>query len=194
MLLVVNISKKDVSLNDLGITLKPKQAVDIDKCNIPREKSVHSISLQSNIKDKKIRILQANPPMNSVQYKEAIVNTNEGDKIKNNGDANIDDLKNIVSEEIKKQIDSSNSQVIEQLSNIANILQNNNCQQQITLPTVLNEKNVDGENDMDMNTLMQIHSKNLNKMSKNTKSKAKYTETKTESEIDKTVSELEGLI
>lgn len=197
MLLVVNISKRDVSLDDLGLTLKPKQAVDLDKCNIPREKSVHSSSLNTNMNDKKVRILQANPPLNSIQYEEAIVDNNNTER-HNKKDVDIDALKTIVSEEIQKQINSSNTEVIAQLSNIAHILQNSksniNDQDNINNINAHIDKTESEESDIDMKTLMEIHSKNIDKLSKNTKSKAKYVETKTNNNIDKTVSELEDLM
>ena len=46
MFFIVNKTKRNITLGDLGVNLGPRQAIDLDKARIPRSKSEASKSLK----------------------------------------------------------------------------------------------------------------------------------------------------
>jgi len=192
MLLIVNISKEDVCIKDLGITLKASQAIDMDKFKIPRSKSIYSKDLNNSINNKLLRILKADPPLNVTNIEEptntVIIQKVESKTI--DKDIDYSNIRTIVEDEIKKHMTSS-FQIENKLEKIMGLLERTSENNNII------EKNLPNDNvldNIDIKKLEQIHIRNLNKQSESLKSTVKYSETKTESEIDTIADELSDLI
>ena len=181
MYLIQNISKKEITISDLNLSFRPKEAKDLDMI-FERSKADFSKNLKQAIVIKILKVLQKTESINQTVVKEPVPPIQNGvDK------ATLEQMKNDIRKEIQDQMSNSNTEVINQLSQIANILKNNQQNKEI--------KYTENQDQLDKKILSEIHMKNLNKLAKDIKANnVKCDEKKSDKSIDSIVSDLENML
>lgn len=173
MFLITNISSSEISISDLGITIYPKQVIDLHKIET-KILPDRSKDLTLAINKKCIKIIEKD-------VTEPIVIK----EVKNDNKELFEGLKDIISSEIQKQlggkVQNNNSDLNNIISQLSNIIQK-------TKP----EENIYSEIDEDK--LTEIHKKASIKMSQNTENSVEYIEEKIINKSVNDISELENLL
>ena len=191
MYLIVNISKRDICISDLKISLQPKQAIDLDKV-VSRDRSQSSIDLKQCLSSHFIKILQKDGEKIKVKIEE------KPQKIVSETYISEEQLKDI-KEEIKKEIiknmqlnvtkSSDSQEVIDKINQLMLLVQQGG-NKDLTSNDFTGVKT----EDIDYKTLSDIHAKVVNKMTKKAEANVKYEEEKSDNSVSDNASELEDLI
>lgn len=193
MYLIANVSGKEIVIADLGVSIKPKQALNLHKINttISPESSrdLNSAKKLGYIKvlkkDEKIEKEKVDIQPDKSLDQEALINS----------------LKDILREEMKSQLaekKQDNSDVLLALGKIAELVKEKG-------PTVINNITQSGENKnspekeeesgVDEDTMSQIHAKAVSKITKESNTSVDYSsEEIIDSSLSKNISELEDLL
>jgi hypothetical protein len=185
MFFIVNKTKRNITLGDLGLNLGPKQAIDLDKTNIPRSKSEASRSLKMAQKSGDIEVRFKDKPKSKSVFIEA---TPELGNIK---EEIIGEMKDVMKEFLSNQTGVSKADLQELINAMPK-----------TTETVIyrqDQENIkqreDEEIEMDEEMLAKINARTVNNIVKDTEIKAVHHEEKYEdSTILDNVGELEDLL
>lgn len=182
MYLIANATSNYVELSDLGISLKPKQAIDLHAMGY-KGKAENSEQLNKSIKNGFIKVLKKDKSKEVVVEKvtERIIEKNDINK-----EEILGSIRKIIQEEIKNiKINNSNDQQNDLLENISKLINNNNI-----------VKSNSEENDgLDIKKMQEIHTKVAEKVMKGASSSVNYNEeTVQDSSMKNNISELEDLI
>ena len=182
MFFIVNKTERIIALNDIGVTLGPRQAINLDK-RVPREKSENSKDLKNRIADRLIEVKQKdhNKPLieYTVKIQQATPPPNvDVEKLKQELLKELLAGMKAVGNDIKETISQQQPVIIQQTGSTTPIAQTSE------------------EIKVDDAVLADIHARAVDKMSKDTKSgNVNYSEQKVEAtQIDQNASELEDLL
>jgi hypothetical protein len=179
MFLIANIIGDKISISDIGITLQPRQAIDLHRVKtlIDPERSK---DLTLAARKGAIKIIHKDTP-----DKEIVKIENNKEMF--NKEELLNDVHKILRDEIKQQlsnmpISSSNEQVLNAIEQFKELLKNKNVEK-------VDEKDISPEK------LVNIHTKVMEKMSKNVEGNISQDEEKTQgNSLKNNISELENLI
>lgn len=188
MFFIVNKTKSPIILNDLKITLGPRQALDLDQ-RFPREKSNYSKDLISCVTRGQIEIKRKDGEKKEVNVvnKEIITQNIDVDKMK---------------DELKKEFNIGINDIKEQILKL-NIPSNSISGDELTkilaqiFPNIKQSENINKEEEVEINedVLSTIHAKAVDKLTKNVEmKKANYDEKIVTNTLDQNISELENLL
>jgi len=190
MYLIVNISKKNICISDINISLQPKQAIDLDKV-VAKEKSRGSANLKQCISSHFIKVLQ--------QDKEKVQIVEKIKQIENKAENKMNDEQlRSLKEEIKKEISSNLSKVVSSDSGSKEVLDKINDLMLLMTQGVQSKdlaiKDILKDTGLDYNVLSEIHAKAVKNLTKTAEANVKYSEEKVENSAESRASELEDLI
>jgi len=205
MFLVTNTYKEILVISDLGLTIEPRQAFDLDTMSLKNSYS-QSKDLKGCIKKGWIKVLKTDHT-----DKRRVVNKTEIHKHNNNIDKkDIDQIKDSVKDEIKNQLsllkneqDKKNDQnelLLGELLTAINGLAISNKNKEvvyITQDDKINEKEAesfDYVEEIDEDILNEIHTKVMSKKTKNVQGTIEHKKKNIKSNIVGQVSELEDLL
>ncbi len=189
MYFVINKTKKHITLQDIGITLGPRQAINLEQV-MKKEKYENS---------RHLRIAQGNGDIEiRISRKES--KKQEKNVIRKNDTADMEKMKNDIIEEMKnefknigqKEDNLSKKDLVEIMTEVIKNLPKEKI--------IIREKEKEGEFDdekveINEEQLGEINKRAVEKMVKNVKSREiKYKEEKQKDDIEDSVSELENLL
>ena len=189
MFFIVNKTKNNVSIGDLGITLGPRQAIDLDKI-MNRTKSESSKSLISAKTNGDIEIRIKDDPRDRKATETKSRNSPDFGDIK---DAIIGEVRDTIRELLKEQKNSISKDDLNEMTRmLLDSVKNSE-----TVIYRQDPKNVKQDEEVEMNEdiLAKINARTINDIVKNTDSKSvHYEEKKAENTILDNVNELMGLL
>jgi len=185
MYLIANSTSSFVELADLGVSLKPKQALDLHAMGY-KGKSESSSDLKKAIKNGWIKVLKKDKvAIRKEIIKERIVErTSDGNK-----EEMLRSIRKIIQEEIKNiKIDNSNSVPNNLLETLSELIKNGGDKQNI-------DSNLFNDDGVDIEKMQEIHMKVAKKVMKGASSSVNYEEEKVkDSSMKSNIAELEDLI
>lgn len=186
MYLIANATSSFVELADLGISLKPKQALDLHAMGY-KGKAENSSNLNKAIKNGWIKVLKKDKP---VVNKEIITERIVEKRNDINKEEILGSIREIIKEEIKNiKIDNTNNVSNSLLENLTELIKNSNINKNSN-NNVLEE--YDG---VDIKKIQDIHIKVAEKVMKGASSSVNYDEEKVkDSSMKSNIAELEDLI
>jgi len=186
---IVNKTKRNITIGDLGLNLGPRQAIDLDKARIPRSKSEVSRSLKMAQKSGDIEVrFKDNPKSKSVPKPPAVIVPDLG-SIK---EEIIGEMKDVMKELLTNQAGGISKSDLQELINAM----------PKTTETVIyrqDQENItqreDEEVEMDEEMMAKINARTVNNIVEGTEIKAVHYEEKHEDNtILDNVGELEDLL
>jgi len=155
MFLIANSCGKEITISDLGVSLSARQAIDLHKIDtlISPEKSK---DLQKAQRYGAIKILHKEEQQKTIIKEREVVIKESFDK-----EDLLKDIKSILTQEIDKKINFSQNDNSQQMATILAMMQQLANNQNAT-----GVKNEEVDTDIDENTLVDLHSRSLNKISK----------------------------
>jgi len=187
MFLIANSRRGEITISDLGISLNPRQALDLHKIKSPEEIN-NSQNLKSAIASGAIKVLHKDEIIIKQEKQEVIV--------QNSFDKNelLNDIKDLLSKEVddklKEITNTNNDKLLTLLQSIQENLSKNST-------SIVEKKEITGIENISVNAdkIIEMHSKAMEKLSKNVEVNIISPEEKV---IDKNVSnnadELDNLI
>ena len=192
MFLVLNTTNRIITIQDLGVKIKSKLVIDLDKvCS--RSIANSSYDLKKMMDNGTIKVLQKTKK----HQKESQIKSNLVEEKTGNINKQIKSLKKELLEEIRKKQSINSQEVIEKLGNLTDIL-NNKEFKNVTInqqqPVI--EKVVEIDEPVDLDTLTKIGEKAVNKMVDKsiTNIKTKKMENKSKINVNDIVTDLEELL
>ena len=155
MFLIANSCGKEITISDLGVTLSARQAIDLHKINTPISPE-KSKDLQKAQRYGAIKILHKEEQQKTIIKEREVVIKESFDK-----EDLLKDIKSILTQEIDKKINFSQNDNSQQMATILAMMQQLANNQNAT-----GVKNEEVDTDIDENTLVDLHSRSLNKISK----------------------------
>lgn len=206
MFLIANAGRSEITLSDLGVVLKPNQAIDLHnvKTLINPDKS-NDLSLA--MKTGAVKVLKKDKPKRQEQHVNQNITVNEGV----NKEELLNDLKAFIKEELseKKQKQPSQSESLgsDEIRELITILKSQQKQQVsmeqlqelLSSGTVQINNNIgscnDDFDDIDEDKIVEMHSKAVNKIAKNLSGEVGYSRQKVKDDsLSNNVDELERLL
>ena len=188
MYLIANATSSFVELADLGISLKPKQAMDLHVMGM-KGKAEKSDHLNRAIKNGWVKVLKKDkPPAKEVVTERITERVVEKSDI--NKEEMLGSIRQIIQEEIKNiKIDSSNKIPDNLIETLSELIKNGNIRQE-------SNGELTYENDgVDIKKFQEIHTKVVEKVMKGATSSVNYNEeTVKDSSMKDNIAELEDLI
>lgn len=159
MYLIANNSKSEITITDLNISLRPKQALDLHKIK-SNDEIVKSKNLKSAIASGRIKLLHKEESKVKKEERTEIIVQNQFDK-----EGLLDDIKNLLSKEVDSKLEKintdTNDKLLTLLKSIQETIQNNSISSQKKDNTEIEDIAVDSDK------IIEMHSKAVGKMSKN---------------------------
>lgn len=207
MFLIANAGRSEVALSDLGIVIKPNQAIDLHnvKTSINPEKSKDlSLAMKTGV----VKILKRDILKKNRQQVNQNITVNEGI----NKEELLNDLKTFIKEELSEKQQSqpiqSESLGVDEIRELIKILKSQQkqqvsmeqLQQLLSSGTVQMDSNTSVDNsedidDIDENKIIEMHSKAINKIAKNLSGEVGYSHQKVKDDsLSNNVDELENLL
>lgn len=194
MLLVTNRSGKELVIADLGLSISPKQAFDLDAIKL-KTKPDNSKDLQLCIKRGWITVLKSD---RKKKRKAEMIATKF-----NIDEKTINDLKETLKGEIRQQLstisitkqtdDAKMDQILSVLGKISQ--QGQTVSNDVIRDVIIKQNNASDEAvSIDEDTLNEIHARAINRLAQGTSSEIRYKEKQLPSNISYQASELEDLI
>jgi len=195
MFFIVNKTKSIITISDLKLSLGPHQAIDLDRI-ISRNKTENSKFLKKAVARGKISIKRKDEVNNSTKIEMNFdgIDKNDMNDIRKEIKKELKEGIKEISDEIKGQNTKDNNAVSKEdlkeiMTQMMNMMQQNQVQSQNI--TKENEEEVQ----IDDNTLSDIHSRAVKKITKNSEMKSiNYKEEKIKDDINKNIDELENLL
>jgi len=189
MFFIVNKTKSNITLGDLGLNLGPRQAIDLDKARIPRSKSEASRSLQMAQKNGDIEVRLKDKLKSNVVPDAPLKPSPDLGNMK---EEIIGEMKNAMKELLKGQMGGVSKADLQELINAI----------PKTTETVIyrqDQGNIkqreDEEVEIDVVAIGEMNKRAVDKMVKNVESvDIKYEGKKQKNDLDSNISELEGLL
>jgi len=181
MYLIANIGFSTVNLTDLGVELRPKQAIDLHKIEtlIKPEKSIH---LRVAIEKKLIKELVKTEENKPTEVKvENTINQIDEDSI-------VEKMRILIKEEIEKStLSNKKDDSSDKLDKLISMLQGKNLS-----PGVVENKE---EDSISSEQMMEIHSRAMKKITKDTQGDITYSKEEVSSDsVNDKINKLENLI
>lgn len=192
MYLITNVSNQEIAISDLGVTLYPKQAIDLDKINTNIDPN-KSKDLKIAISKKCLKVLHHT---NDSPPQEVVVKNESGfDK-----DSLMSEIREVIKQEIGSKSQSNqipeknnNEDIKELLSEFKSLMQNINSNNSSGNNDNKSDSNII-DDDVDEDKLGEIHAKAVEKITKNTKGTVAYENSKVkDNKMNSNISELEDL-
>ena len=189
MFFILNTTKQMLCISDLGITLGPKQATNLDD-RLDRSKADSSKDLKALIKKGiiKVKLKDGAKPTKHTVVVEKNNDLNDLKKdINNQIKDGLKDIKDTVNNISKPQA-YDNSELLDTIKNLITQMSNNNNVR-------MNNVEEDEENEINDDILADIHSRAVNKIIKNTNvADISYQKETKENDLEQNIRELENLI
>jgi hypothetical protein len=187
MYLIANATSSFVELADLGISLKPKQAIDLHAMGCKGKAEV-SDNLKKAIKNGWIKVLKMDRPASPSKeiIKERVIERSS----EVNKEEMLGSIRKIIQEEIKSiKIDNSNNIPNNLLETLSELIKKGSIQQNSI------DKSFDESDGIDVKKMQKIHTKVAEKVMKGASSSVNYNEeTVKDSSMKSNIAELEDLI
>lgn len=189
MFMIKNVSKTEIEINDLHISIQPNRSVDLDMiCS--RQSAIQSLNLRAAISKGIIKIVRKD----GVEFLPKDKSASEIQK-------DMHDLEKRLTEKMNAQISKHIKSGTEQQSNIdingltSAVEQLNNIAKQLGSVQQVQQKQPSEEpSDMTNDKIVDIHQRAIGRMSKNVQGNIKHEETKSKSDVKKNIDELENLL
>ncbi len=193
MFFIVNKTKSPVSISDLNIVLGPRQAIDLDKARIPRDKSEASKSLKMAQKNGDIEIrFKDNPKSKSVPITPSLTVPDLG----NIKEEIIGEMKDVMKEFLTNQAGGVSKSDLQELINAMPKATETVIYRQDKENIVQREdEEVEEVVGVDIDAIGEMNKRAVNKMVENANSgELKYKQEKQENDLESNISELENLL
>ena len=186
MYLIANATSSFVELADLGVSLKPKQALDLHAMGYKGKAEV-SANLKKAIKNGWVKVLKVDKPTatNKEVIKERIIErSNDGNK-----EEMLGSIRKIIQEEMKNiKIDNSNNIPSNLLETLSELIKSGGIKQN-------SDNNISEDDGVDIGKMQEIHTKVAEKVMKGASSSVNYEEKNVkDASMKSNISELEDLI
>ena len=191
MFFIVNKTKQTLVLGDLGVTLGPRQAVDLDKV-VSRDKSDNSKSLKNAKKNGQVEVRSKDGE--KPKHPEHQVISQPINVIDNLKKELIEEMKAVISQQTKVPTDSVSK---EDLKNFAREIIQSMPESKTVIMQGNNvvETRTDEEVEMNEDVLGEMNKRIVNKIVKNAEGTGiEYKEEKQKNDLDNNIAELEGLL
>jgi len=186
--LIANVSNNEIVIEDLGITLFPKQAIDLHKIST-KVSPENSSNLKQAIQKKAIKVLMIKDEINKNLIVEAAPTGVNKDEMMN-------ELKSFLKEEISKNLQNisqpqtDNSEKFDKLIKMMEGMSNNSGKNK-NIP----EKEVEETVEVDEAKIANIHTRAMQKITQNAQGSISYSEEKvTDNNLNDDLSKLENLL
>lgn len=188
MFFIVNKTRKTITLGDLGISLGPRQAIDLDKTNIPRSKSDISQSLKNAKRNGDIEI-RINDRPNSKVIPNTKIKT-PSDELGDMKKEIIGEMKDVMKEFLQAQRGGVSKEDLQEL-----IKAMPKSSETVVYRQEGEKTRADEEVKMDEGLLVEINARTVDNIVEGTDIKSmKYKEETQENTILNNIDELEGLL
>ena len=185
MLLVTNVSKKEISISDLGINISPKQAFDLDALSL-KNSPISSQDLKQCIKKGWIKVIK-----NSHKKKRKDVQKIEKTVTQK---IPLDDIRKVIRDEMQGISAGVNNQQLSQiLTSMAQMIQSGQTMNKENAHKIAEQPESEFSN-IDEKTLMEIHARSVERLTDGVEGVIEYKKEEVETNITENISELEDLI
>ena len=197
MFLITNRSGKEIVVADLGLSISPKQAFDLDAMKLKINPPDKSKDLQICIKRGWIKVLKSDRKKKRKQVKEQNEVSHSIDK------KMLDAIRDTLRDEIKQQIGAitqsqpQHTKIDQVLSSLTQLIKQGKPLTNEVIKEVVVEQNQitqDEQVSIDEDTLSEIHARAVNRITQGIEGEIEYKHQQIKSDISNQVSELEDLI